>query len=113
MKAMNIEVWVRWAPRSTNREADALANDDSRRSDLKLDVHLNAEDLNWLILPRDLDMGREAEEEFSRATARGASRRVARSLRLSRSLMHEISPGLPITHICLRRTATGQPFFFP
>ena len=84
LKRMAAKASVEWAPRSTNYEADALANgyqtvtdsfDPSRR------IVVDVKTLRWEILPKALSMGKQMEEETENARASGISTNRGRKLR--------------------------------
>ena len=63
MKKARIEAMVEWTPRTGNHGATGDTGDFDDGNDLLLE---------WLILPRALGMGRQAEHEFSQAKQCGA-----------------------------------------
>ena len=62
MKERGLKAAVLWAPRETNREADAVADVDSSMFNPALRQEVRPHDLRWLIQPSALEMGRKAEE---------------------------------------------------
>ena len=64
MKKRRLNTTVHWAPRGTNREADALANGVTAGFNPKLECVLDPAAVVWTILPEALQMGREAERAF-------------------------------------------------
>ena len=72
MKAMGQKTAVHWTPREANREADALANGNSSSFDPAKERKFDLAHMGWRILPRALQMGRDAEAAVSAAKRRGA-----------------------------------------
>ena len=70
-KRVRIKALVEWTPRTANREADALANGDTKGFDPALEVKNDDELPDWIILPQVLAMGKKAEEDFLLAKSRG------------------------------------------
>ena len=65
---------VDWAPRSTNYEADELANGNTGRFDPAKRIVFKASEVWWDVLPEALQKGREMESECQRALAEGCVR---------------------------------------
>ena len=65
---------VDWAPRSTNYEADELANGNTGRFDPAKRIVFKASEVWWDVLPENLQKGREMESECQRALAEGCVR---------------------------------------
>ena len=70
-KHMRINVLIEWTPRTANREADALANGDTRGFDPELDVKIDDTVLTWLALPDVLAMCKAARDFFQDANRKG------------------------------------------
>ena len=65
-KHMRIKALIEWTPRTANREADSLANGDTRGFDPELEVKIDDTVLTWLVLPDVLEMGKAADDFFQR-----------------------------------------------
>ena len=74
LKRMGIKAVVDWAPRSTNYEADELANGITGRFDPAKRIVFLASEVWWDVLPEALQKGREMESECQRALAEGCVR---------------------------------------
>ena len=72
---------VEWAPRSTNYEADALANGITDSFDPSRRIVVDVKTLRWEILPKALSMGNQMEEDTGNARASGVSTNRGRKLR--------------------------------
>ena len=66
------ELQVEWTPRSSNQQADELANGVTSRFSEDLRVGTRREDLKWQLLPEALRFGREAEDMYIHAKKSGA-----------------------------------------
>ena len=71
MKRHKLKANVEWAPREANKEADELANGDVHQFSPALEVKMWAEELDWYILPKVLEIGARAEEAHLRAKQTG------------------------------------------
>ena len=71
MKRHKLKANVEWAPREANKEADELANGDVHQFSPALEVKTRAEELDWYILPKVLEIGTRAEETHLRANKAG------------------------------------------
>ena len=67
MKRHRLKANVEWAPREANKEADELANGDVHQFSPALEVKIRAEELDWYILPKALEIGAKAEEAHLKA----------------------------------------------
>ena len=62
---------MEWAPRESNREADALANSVTLDYNLVTEMTVGVEKLCWCLLPEALEAGRPAGEVFMKAKEQG------------------------------------------
>ena len=81
LKRMAAEASVEWAPRSTNYEADALANGITDGFDPSRIIVVDVKALKWEILPKALSMGKQMEEDTENARASGISTNRGRKFR--------------------------------
>ena len=72
---------VEWAPRSTNYEADVLANGITDRFDPSRRIVVDVKTLRWEILPKALSMAKQMEEDTENARASGISTNLGWRLR--------------------------------
>ena len=82
MKKESIKASVQWAPRTANKEADALANGRTEAFSPVNERSVDPSAMNWVILDRALDLGRRAEEEIR--SYRAAGRDAGRGVKLRR-----------------------------
>ena len=76
MKKRRLKATVQFAPRETNREADALANGVTTGFNPKLECVLDLATVAWTILPEALQMGREAERAFFKISSQADTTRA-------------------------------------
>ena len=82
MKKESIKASVQSAPRTANKEADALANGRTEAFSPVNERSVDPSAMNWVILDRALDLGRRAEEEVR--SYRAAGRDAGRGVKLRR-----------------------------
>ena len=64
MKKTGIKAEVHWAPRTANREADALANGEITGFNPELRIPIESDRLRWCVLPEVLALGRQSTEKY-------------------------------------------------
>ena len=82
LKHRRMRANVQWAPRTTNHEADNLANGITTGFNPDLRVHVEPGSLKWFVLPEALEMGRCSEEAYK--TFKDSGRDPHRGKRLTR-----------------------------
>ena len=71
LKHRKLKALVEWTPRESNREADALANGCADGFNPELELKVDCENLQWSILPKALEVGKQAEESYRAAKEGG------------------------------------------
>ena len=74
LKKREIKASADWAPRESNREADALANGVTVDFNHALEMKVGVEKLQWCLLPDALEAGRQAEGAYRKAKEQGHCR---------------------------------------
>ena len=69
---MGKKTTVNWTPRAANREADSLANGDASEFSPALEVEIRKDRLQWRVLPKAVEMAREAEAAVAEAKRKSA-----------------------------------------
>ena len=80
LEQRGIELFLEWAPREQNREADRLADGLFAGFSSHLRVHSSLEDIQWLVMPGLLEAGAKFYEDAKRETkdqVKGPARAVA------------------------------------
>ena len=67
LKHRKLKALVEWTPRESNREADALANGCADGFNPELELKVDCENLQWSILPKALEVEKQAEEAYRTA----------------------------------------------
>ena len=88
---------VCWVPRRQNEEADALTNDEFGGFDENKRVHLDPASVDWVVLPKMLEVGggmvRELEEKKRRKKEeRQASKAAKKRLQLAGEALRDRDP---------------------
>ena len=71
LKHCKLKALVEWTPRESNREADSLANGCADGFNPELELKVDCENRQWSILPKALDLGKQAEEAYRAAKEGG------------------------------------------
>ena len=82
LKKNSIRASVQWAPRTANREADALANGRTEDFAPEYEQRLDPTAMDWILLEQALDMGRAAEKQYQEFKSSG--RRTGRGVKAKR-----------------------------
>ena len=64
LRKTGIKAEVHWAPRTANREADALANGEVAGFNPERRISIEPDRLSWCVLPEVLALGRQSMEEY-------------------------------------------------
>ena len=64
-------MFLEWIPREANREADRLADGEWEGFDVAHRVHVNFEEVSWLVLPELLSAGQKFYAEAKKLKASG------------------------------------------
>ena len=71
LKQRGLQASVQWAPRTANREANRLANGLTQDFNPACECVIDLATVHWLILPRALEEGRQAEQAYQAFRASG------------------------------------------
>ena len=71
LKHRGLQASVQWAPRAANREADRLANGFTQDFNPDCECVIDLATVPWILLPRALDEGRQAEQAYQNFFASG------------------------------------------
>ena len=87
-------MFLEWIPREANREADRLADGEWEGFDVAHSVHVDFEQVSWLVLPELLSAGQKfyAEALKSRASGKQATRGGRALVRRKRQTLKERDP---------------------
>ena len=84
LKRSGLQASVQWAPRTANREADRLANGFTQDFNPAYECVIDPATVPWILLPRALAEGRQAEQAYQAFWASGQNTQRGRRQRRRR-----------------------------